>query len=67
MGHTWSEIHAICMGGATKGPTTKAGKERASQAVFRHGGRKKETIDLHKKAMALTRKRKDILQLINHT
>lgn len=53
-------------GGTSKGPKTKVGKKRSRQAAFRHGGFTKQAIDLHKEAMALICKSKDILQLISN-
>lgn len=53
-------------GGNSKGPKTKSGKERACQAAYRHGGCTKEAINLHKEAMALIRKSKNMLQIISN-
>ena len=51
-------------GGTSKGPNTKAGKERSRQAALRHGGCTKEALLLRKESIALIRKSKDTLQSI---
>jgi len=50
-------------GGTSKGPKTKAGREKARLSAFRHGGCTKEAQALHREAMALIRESKDLLAL----
>lgn len=42
-------------------PAYKSGKKRSRQAVLRHGGHTKEARVLHREAMALIRKTKNLL------
>ena len=49
-------------GGTTKGPITKAGKERSRQAALRHGGHTKQVKDHHREMMAIIRQSKNFLQ-----
>ena len=48
-------------GGRSKGPTTRAGKEKTRQAALKHGGCTKKAIAEHKEAMRLIKMSKDIL------
>lgn len=52
-------------GGKSRGPRTKKGKARSSQAALRHGGYTKEALKLHREAMDLIRKSKGFLQSFN--
>ena len=49
-------------GGTSRGPKTKAGKERSRLAVLRHGNYTKDTKALHLDAMTLIRQIKDFLR-----
>jgi hypothetical protein len=49
-------------GGTSKGPKTKAGKERSRLAVLRHGNHTKEAQALHQEGMTLIRQSKDFLR-----
>lgn len=49
-------------GGVSTGPRSKKGKERASEAAFRHGAYTKKAKQLHRGSMALIRKSKDLLR-----
>ncbi|MCP5492115.1 MAG: hypothetical protein H7A40_03630 [Chlamydiales bacterium] len=51
-------------GGKGNGPLTKKGKERARKAAFRHGAYTKEAKQLHRDAMDLIRKSKDLIKKI---
>jgi hypothetical protein len=51
-------------GGTSNGPKTKIGKERSRQAALRHGGCTKEALSIHKEAMTLIRKSKNLLNSI---
>jgi len=52
-------------GGTTKGPITKAGKERSRQAALRHGGHTKQAKDHHREMMAIIRQSKNFLQSLD--
>ena len=56
-GRTTCHMH----GGTAKGPITNAGKERARQAPFRHGGYTKRAKAHHRETMTLIRQSKDLL------
>jgi len=48
-------------GGLSRGPRTKAGKERARRAVLKHGEYTKEARVKHKEIMDLIKASKDML------
>ncbi len=48
-------------GGHSRGPRTKAGKERARRAVLKHGEYTKEAKEKHKEVMDLIKASKDML------
>jgi len=48
-------------GGYSKGPRTRAGKERARHAVLKHGCYTQEAMLEHKKVMQLIRRSKNVL------
>lgn len=48
-------------GGRSRGPRTKAGKERARRAVLKHGEYTKEARAKHKEVMDLIKTSKDML------
>jgi hypothetical protein len=52
-------------GGTSRGPKTKAGRERSRLAVLRHGDYTKEAKVLHLEAMTLIRQSKDLLRSFN--
>lgn len=52
-------------GGTTKGPITKAGKERSRQAVLRHGGHTKQAKDHHQRVMEIIRQSKNFLNSLS--
>ena len=49
-------------GGASRGPKSKAGRERSRLALLKHGGHTKEAKAMHREAMALIRQSKDLLR-----
>lgn len=52
-------------GGTSRGPKTKAGRNRARQAAFRHGGHTKVAKARHREVMTLIRQSKDFLRSLD--
>lgn len=51
-------------GDTSKGPKTKAGRERSRLAVLKNGNYTKEVRTIHQEAMALIRQNKDLLRQV---
>lgn len=56
-GRTTCQMH----GGTSKGPITKAGKERSCKAALRHGGHTKQVKAHHREMMTLIRQSRNFL------
>lgn len=57
-GRTTCHMH----GGTSKGPITKAGKERSRKAAIRHGAYTKQMKTYHREVTTLIRRSKDLLE-----
>ncbi|MGE0631262.1 MAG: HGGxSTG domain-containing protein [Parachlamydiales bacterium] len=60
-GSTTCHMH----GGTSRGPKTKAGKERSRLAALKHGGHTKKAKAQHSETMMLIRRSKDLLQSLS--
>lgn len=60
-GRTTCHMH----GGTSKGPKTRAGKERSRRAAFKHGAHTKQAKARHREAMTLIRQSKDLLRSLD--